>query len=116
MKLTRHLFIALLCCLPLSAEKVEPTIARACENAAWRQLAPSEYRRHILAMADKPPQSINTWLPQEGCCFTPLQYAIQRKDAELVRELLLRGAIPYRPHTGYEGNILKDYYGRWTEN
>lgn len=116
MNLTRHLLIALLCSLPLSAAEVEPIIARACESAAWRQLGPAEYRHHILAMADKHPQSINAWLPQEGCCFTPLQYAIQRKDAELVRELLQRGAIPYRPHTGYEGNILKDYYGRWTEN
>lgn len=116
MKLIRHLFIGLLCGLPLSAAKVEPTIARACESVAVLQLAPAEYRRHILELADKHPQSINAWLPQESTLFTPLQYAIQRKDAELVRELLQRGAIPYRPHTGYEGDILKDYYGRWTEN
>ncbi len=81
-----------------------------------RDLPKEAYRLHILALADKHPESLNVWLPQEGTLFTPLQYAIQRQDAELVRELLERGAIPYRPHTGYDGSILKDYYGRPTED
>ena len=54
-------------------------------------------RRAVLARMESHPEEINDWWSHDGWSGTPLTEAMQKKDKDLVVQLLAKGAIPFPP-------------------
>ena len=87
----------------------------------WKLDGSEAARKAVLDRITEHPEEVNDYWVHDGWSGTPLTEAIQRKDVEVVKLLLEKGAIPFAPggahqfHENIDGNpefaeVLKPFY------